>query len=65
MYFPTSHPWIPEESMRDYLERRGVSRRDFLTFCGQMTAALGLSELMSPKVAAALAAVERPTVAWP
>ena len=42
MYFPTSHPWIPEESLAQYLERRGVSRRDFLTFCGQMTAALGL-----------------------
>src|SRR5512145_1434954 len=64
MYFPTSHPWIPEESLSRYLERRGVSRRDFLTFCAQMTAALGLSDLMAPRVAAALTAVKRPTVVW-
>jgi len=64
MYFPTSHPWIPEESLSQYLERRGVTRRDFLTFCAQMTAALGLSELMTPRVAAALTAVKRPTVVW-
>jgi hydrogenase small subunit len=64
MFFPTSHPWIPEDSLGQYLERRGVSRRDFLTFCAQMTAALGLSELMTPKVAAALTAQKRPTVVW-
>src|SRR6266508_4105715 len=64
MYFPTSHPWIPDESLGQYLEGRGVSRRDFLTFCAQMTAALGLSELLTPKVAAALAAVKRPSVVW-
>ena len=64
MFFPTSHPWIPEESLGQYLERRGVSRRDFLTFCAQMTAALGLSELLTPQVAAALTAQKRPTVVW-
>ena len=64
MYLPTSQPWIPEESLSQYLERRGVTRRDFLTFCAQMTAALGLSELMTPRVAAALTAVKRPTVVW-
>jgi hypothetical protein len=55
MYFPSSQPWIPDEPLSQYLERRGVSRRDFLAFCAQMTAALGLSELMTPRVAAALA----------
>src|SRR5579864_8449521 len=64
MYFPTSHPWSPADSLGQYLERRGVSRRDFLAFCGQMTAALGLAEMMTPRVAAALVAVKRPTVVW-
>ena len=64
MYLPTSHPWSPDDSLSQYLERRGVSRRDFLVFCGQMTAALGLSSALTPKVAAALAAQKRPTVVW-
>lgn len=64
MYLPTSHPWAADEPLDRYLERRGVSRRDFLVFCGQMTAALGLSSVLTPKVAAALAAQKRPTVVW-
>ena len=64
MYLPTSHPWSPDESLDQYLESRGVSRRDFLVFCGQMTAALGLSSALTPKVAAALSVIKRPTVIW-
>src|SRR3990172_8011059 len=64
MYFPTSHPWAEGDSLGTYLEHRGVSRRDFLAYCGEMTAILGLGSMMAPKVAAALAAVKRPTVVW-
>src|SRR5512145_258393 len=64
MYFPTSHPWIPEESLSQYLERQGIGRRDFITYCGQMAAILGLGEIATPRVAAALTAVKRPTVVW-
>ena len=64
MYFPTSHPWAGDETLGEYLDRRGVSRRDFLTFCGEMTAVLGLGSLMTPRVAAALTAVKRPSVIW-
>ncbi|HYL56533.1 MAG TPA: hydrogenase small subunit [Gemmatimonadales bacterium] len=64
MYFPTSHPWAVDESLGAYLEKRGVSRRDFLVFCGQMTAALGLASTLTPRVARALAAQKRPTVVW-
>jgi len=62
--FPTSHPWAEGEPLDAYLTKRGVSRRAFLTFCGQMTAALGLASAMTPRVAAALAAQRRPTVVW-
>jgi len=64
MYFPTSQPWAESESLGNYLERRGVSRRDFLAFCAEMTAILGLGSLMTPRVAKALAAVKRPSVIW-
>ena len=64
MYLPTSHPWSPDETLNQYLERRGVSRRDFLVFCGQMTAALGLSSALTPKVVSALSVIKRPTVVW-
>ncbi len=64
MYFPTSHAWADDETLGTYLEKRGVTRRDFLTFCGQMTAALGLASVMTPRIAKALAAQKRPTVVW-
>ena len=64
MYLPTSHPWAEGETLGAYLEKRGVSRRDFLAFCSQMTTVLGLAELMTPRVAQALAAVKRPSVVW-
>ena len=64
MYFPTSHPWAEGDSLGAYLEQRGVSRRQFLTYCAEMTAILGLASSMAPRVAAALAAIKRPSVIW-
>ncbi len=64
MFYPTSHPWTDAQNLDQHLASRGVSRRDFLAFCTQMTAMLGLSELAAPRVAAALEAVKRPTVIW-
>ena len=64
MYLPTSHPWDVEDTLGAYLEKRGINRRDFLTFCGQMTAALGLASTMTPRIAHALATQRRPTVVW-
>ncbi|HEY6808658.1 MAG TPA: hydrogenase small subunit, partial [Gemmatimonadales bacterium] len=64
MYLPTSHPWDVADNLGAYLEKRGINRRDFLTFCGQMTAALGLASVMTPRIAHALAAQRRPTVVW-
>lgn len=64
MYFPTSHPWVEGDALDAYLERRGVSRREFLAYCAEMTAILGLASSMAPKVAEALAAIKRPSVVW-
>ncbi len=38
----------------DLLAVRGVSRRDFLKYCGYMAAMLGLTEAAAPKIAAAV-----------
>ncbi len=61
---PTSHPWIEGETLGEHLESRGVTRRDFLVFCGQIAAVLGLSEMAVPGMANALQAVKRPSVIW-
>ena len=47
------------------LARRGVSRRDFMKYCGMLTATLGLSSSFIPRVAEVFAAPkERPPVVW-
>lgn len=48
----------------DHLQRRGVSRRDFLKFCSAMAATLALPKIYVPKIAGAVAAVQRPPVVW-
>ena len=38
----------------EYLASRGVSRRDFLKYCGSVAALLGLSQTFVPQIAAAI-----------
>jgi hydrogenase small subunit len=64
MFLPTSHPWAEGDTLGTYLAQRGVSRRDFLAFCAQMTTMLGLAEAMTPRVAKAIAVMKRPNVVW-
>ena len=40
MFNPTSHPWVDGETLGEHLRTRGVSRRDFLEFCGSMCAVM-------------------------
>ncbi|HEX9610459.1 MAG TPA: hydrogenase small subunit [Gemmatimonadales bacterium] len=61
---PTSHPWASGDSLGQYLDKRGVNRRDFLAFCAEMTAILGVGSIMTPRVAEALAAQKRPSLIW-
>jgi hydrogenase small subunit len=64
MPYITSHPWVEGETLGEHLEGRGVSRRDFLTFCSEMCAILGVGAALRPRVAAALQSVTRPSVIW-
>lgn len=64
MLIPSSLPWREGESLASHLQRRQVSRRQFVAFCSEMTALLGLSSTLAPKVAHALQAIKRPSVIW-
>ncbi len=64
MFLPTSHPWTTGESLGAYLERRGVTRREFVGFCAECCAILGLSSALTPRMAEALAQQRRPSVIW-
>ncbi len=44
------------------LERKGVSRRNFMKYCATLTATMGLSSVYVSKVASALASAPRPPV---
>ena len=45
------------------LALKGVTRRDFMKFCGFMATVLGLPMTFAPRIAEAVAA-KRPTVVW-
>lgn len=64
MIAPTSHPWSDDESLGRTLERRGYSRREFLAFCAEIGAVLGIAASGIPRLARALEAVRRPSVIW-
>ncbi len=64
MYVPSPHPWAEGETLGQHLEKRGVSRRDFVQYCGGICAVLGLGELAAPRMARALQAIKRPSVIW-
>lgn len=51
--------WLTEE-----LERRGVSRREFLGFCGTMAASLALPEWAAGDMAEALEHGKKPVLVW-
>jgi hydrogenase small subunit len=44
-----------QNALYELLAARGLSRRDFLKYCGSVAATLGLSEMAAPKIAAAIA----------
>ena len=64
MLIPTSHPWSSDQTLGETLESRGVSRRDFVAFCSQLSLILGLGPGATRKIAKALAAARRPSVIW-
>ncbi len=46
------------------LETRGLSRRDFVGFCSAMAAALALPRTAAARIAAEVAATEKPVLVW-
>jgi [NiFe] hydrogenase small subunit len=54
-----------EKEFYDRLAEKGISRRDFMKYCGMLTATMGLSSTFIPQVAEVFAAPkQRPTVVW-
>ena len=54
-----------EKEFYERLEKKGVSRRDFMKYCTFLTATMGLSSSFVPKVAEVFAApATRPPVVW-
>ena len=56
---PVKESWFLEE-----LERRGVSRRNFLGFCSVMATALALPKTVGTKIAAAIRETDKPVLVW-
>jgi len=59
----------PNDTIAAHLERSGVDRRDFLSFCGKLMVVapfgLAITDHLSPElVAAELGAIRRPSVIW-
>jgi [NiFe] hydrogenase small subunit len=53
-----------EAGINELVERKGVSRRSFIKFCGLMAATLGLEATYLPKIAAAIVSGPRPPFIW-
>ena len=51
--------WLTTE-----LERRGVSRREFMGFCATMAAALALPDTAAAQIARAVGRTEKPILIW-
>jgi hydrogenase small subunit len=64
MHVPLSHPWTEGDTLAQHLERTGISRREFLRFCRDLSIVLGLGSAAATKVAAALQQIKRPSVIW-
>ena len=51
--------WLAEE-----LRRRGLSRRDFMSFCATMAASLALPDRAAAQIARAIQKTEKPVLVW-
>lgn len=72
MITPLNDPWASDETFAEYLERRNISRRQFLAFCSRLaliigagTAVTGISSTAAAKeIARKLGSSKRPVVVW-
>jgi hydrogenase small subunit len=61
---PARPSFSARSEFTDELERRGVTRREFLQFCGVMASVLALPRSAVAKIAEAIASGEKPTLVW-
>jgi len=64
MLAPTAHTWTRDETLGENLARRGISRRRFLEYCGEIGVVLGLGTAVGPRILRALEQQRRPSVVW-
>ncbi len=64
MSLPTLQAWAKDETLGDRLTANGVSRREFVEYCGGLAVVLGLGASAGARMANALAAIKRPSVIW-
>ena len=63
-------PWAKAETFAEYLMRRGVSRRQFLAFCGKLAVLVGAGvgggsrTAVAREIAEKLGSARRPKVVW-
>ena len=57
-------PWRRDETLGQHLQRHGVTRRQFLLYCGEIGAVLGVGSMAGPKILEALVQQKRPSVIW-
>ncbi len=55
---------LGRDGAEERLERRGVTRRDFMKFCTAIAAAMGMGPAFAPTVAEALTSKKRPSVVY-
>src|ERR1035437_62408 len=64
MIMPSAHQWVEGETLVQHFESRGISRREFMEFCGEMAVILGIGSAATPRIAEAFEAAKRPSVIW-
>jgi hydrogenase small subunit len=64
MSLPSEPRWLTGQQLDDSLFRHGVSRRDFVEYCGGLCVVLGVGRSSAPKMVRALLAPQRPPVIW-
>lgn len=69
---PFDDPWRSDETFAEFLTRRGVSRRQFLAYCGRLAVLVGAGAAATGvargaaarEIARKLGGAKRPTVIW-
>ena len=49
MIMPSAHQWVEGETLVQHFESRGISRREFMEFCGEMAVILGIGSAATPR----------------